>query len=107
MDAWEVADHNEDTNVLQSSWAFKLKHFPDGLIKKFIAWFCARRDQQIQGIDFFETYAFVVQWATIHLMLILEVLLELKSKQGDDVAAFLHANLEEGENAFVEMPLHF
>ncbi len=39
--------------------------FPDGLIKKFKARFCARGDQQIKGIDFFETYAPVVQWTTI------------------------------------------
>ena len=31
------------------------------------------------------------------------MLLALKSKQGDITAAFLHVNLEEGENAFMEM----
>ena len=40
-------------------------------------------------------------------MLILEVLLALKLKQGDITAVFLHANLEEEENVFVEMPLGF
>ena len=34
MDSWEVIKCSEDMNVLQSTWAFKLKHFPDGLIKK-------------------------------------------------------------------------
>ena len=77
MNAWKVVDHTKDKNVLWSTWAFKLKHFIDGLIKKFKAWFCARGDYQIQGIDFFETYPPVVQWTIIHLMLILEVLLEL------------------------------
>ena len=37
-------------------------------------------------------------------MLTLKVLLGLKSKQGNITAAFLHGNLEEGENVFVEMP---
>ena len=37
----------------------------------------------------------------------LEVLLELKSKQGDIAAEFLDANLKEGENVFVEMDLKF
>ena len=73
----------------------------------FQAQFCARGDQQIQAINFFETYAPVVQWTMICLMLILEVLLELKSKQWDITAAFLHANWEEGENIFVKMPLSF
>ena len=78
MNAWKVIDHTEDMNVLQSTWAFKQKHYPDGLIKNFKLQFCASRDQQIQCIDFFETYAPVIQWTVICLMLILEVLLELK-----------------------------
>ena len=38
----------------------------------------------------------------IYLMLILEVLLELKSKQGDITTIVHHPNLEEGENVFLE-----
>ena len=105
MIVWEIVVHIEGINVLQSTWAFKLKRFPDGLIKKFKARFCARRDQQIKGIDFFETYASVVEWTTIHLVFFLEVLLELKSKQGEITDTFLHANLEEEENVLVEIPL--
>jgi hypothetical protein len=41
------------------------------------------------------------------LMFILEVLLGLKSKQGDVLCAFLHGDLEPGENAYAEMPLCF
>ena len=107
MDSWEVVDRTEEMNVLQSIWAFKIKRFPDGLIKKFKARFCARGDQQLEGIDYFETYAPVVQWTTVRLLLILEVLLKLKSKQGDVTAAFLHSELEEGENVYVEMSLGF
>ena len=40
-------------------------------------------------------------------MLILEVLLEIKSKQSDVAATFLHDDVEEGENIFVEMPIFF
>ena len=40
-------------------------------------------------------------------MLILEVLLDLKSKQGNVTAAFLHADLEEGEEVYVKMPRGF
>ena len=65
MNAWEVVDREDGMNVLQSIWAFKIKRYPDGLIKKFKARFCARGDQQLEGIDFFETYAPVVQWTTV------------------------------------------
>jgi hypothetical protein len=40
-------------------------------------------------------------------MLILEVLLDLKSKQGDVTVAFLHGELGENEKVYVEMPLGF
>ena len=107
MDSWTVMDRTDDMNVLPSTWAFKCKRFPDGLIKKFKARFCARGDKQIQGIDFFETYAPVVMWITVRLMLILECLLGLVSKQGDVTCAFLHAHLEEGEDVYLEMPQGF
>ena len=61
MEAWEVVDKTPDMNVIQSIWAFRLKRFPDGMVKKFKARFCARGDQQLEGVDFFETYAPVVQ----------------------------------------------
>ena len=77
------------------------------MVKKFKARFCARGDQQLEGIDFFETYAPVVQWTTVRLLLILEVLLQLKSKQGDVTAAFVHGELGENEKVYVEMPLGF
>ena len=84
-----------------------LKRYPDGVVKKFKARFCARGDQQLEGVDFFETYAPVVQWTTVRLMLILEVLLPLKSKQGDIIAAFLHADLEENEKCMSKCLLDF
>ena len=91
MDDWEIVDQNDSMNVIDSTWAFKYKRYPDGLIKKFKARFCAKGNQQQEGIGFFETYSPVVQWSTVQLMLILEVLLGLKSKQSDVTAAFLHA----------------
>ncbi len=86
---------------------FKCKRYPDGLIKKFKACFCARGDMKLEGINFFETYAPVIQWTTVHLMLILEVFLGLKPKKGDVTASFLHADLEEGKNVFIKMPKRF
>jgi hypothetical protein len=62
---------------------------------------------QLEGVDFFKTYAPVVQWTTIWLMLILEVLLGLKSKQGDLTCAFLYADLAPDETVYVDMPLGF
>jgi hypothetical protein len=40
-------------------------------------------------------------------MFILEILLGLKSMQGDVTCAFLHADLEENETVYVDMPMGF
>ena len=73
--------------------------------KKFKAWFCAQGDQQLEGIDFFKMYVPLVQWTTVRLLPILEILLDLKSKQRDVTAAFLHGKLGEDERVYVKMPL--
>ena len=80
MDDWEVVDRTDNMTFIDSVCAFKLKWFPDGLIKKCKVKFSARGDQQLEGVDFFETYASVVQWTTVRMMLILEIQLKLKSK---------------------------
>ena len=61
----------------------------------------------MEGIDFFETYAPVVQCTTVHWVLILEVLLGLKSKNGDVTAAFLHADISDYKKVYVEIPIKF
>jgi hypothetical protein len=111
IDAWSVVDHHDSNgaphHVVPSTWAFTCKQYPDGWIEKFKACFCARGDKQLEEIDFFKTFAPVVQWTTIWQMLILEILIGLKSKQGNVLCAFLHGELEPGENDYVEMPLGF
>jgi hypothetical protein len=43
FDCWEYVP-NPGKNVLPSTWAFKIKRYPDGRVKKFKARFCARGD---------------------------------------------------------------
>ena len=105
--AWEVVDQDQAENILPSTWVFKCKRFPDGTVKKFKARFCARGDRQNEGIDYNETYAPVAQWTTVCIMLILEILKGLVSKQGEVTCASLYAHLEPGEKVFVEMPHGF
>ncbi len=56
LNAWDVKEYNPVTmsNIIWLTWALKFKQYPDGLIKKFKARFCARGDMQLESIDFFE-----------------------------------------------------
>ena len=76
-------------NVIDSTWESDIKKIPDGLIKKFKYQFYARSYHQLEGVDFFDTYSTIVYKTTIQLMIILEVILGIKSKQGGMTAAFL------------------
>ena len=98
MNAWEVVDIEEWMNILDSTWAFKVKRNPAGEIKKLKARFCARGDQQLEGIDFFETYAPVINWHTVRIMLVLSILFELQTMQVDYTAAFIHAPIDRPPN---------
>ncbi len=37
FDCWDYVKRTPDMNVLPSTWAFKLKQYPDGRVKKFKA----------------------------------------------------------------------
>ena len=66
-------------NILASTWAFKKKRYPDGLLKKFKARFCVRGDQRVEGVDVFETFAPAVAWITVRILLILSMILNLET----------------------------
>jgi hypothetical protein len=97
-DAWDVVDREEWMKVLPTTWAFKCKRYPDGRIRKFKARFCARGDRQVEGVDFFDTFAPVVNWTSVRLLLILSAILGLSTKQVDYTAAFVHAPIDKDPN---------
>ncbi len=96
---------DEGRPIIDSTWAFKCKRFPDGLVKKLKARFCVRGDVQKQSIDYFDTYSPVVQWTTVHLLLIMPIILKLETKQVDFTFAFVQAKAEPG--TYIEMPKMF
>jgi hypothetical protein len=110
FDCWELVPHpgnSKENNVLPSTWAFKIKRYPDGQVKKFKAQFCARGDHQKEGINFFETWAPVVQWSTVRIVMVLAAKLDLISVQCDITAAFVHARVPDKEKIYVHQPRGF
>jgi Reverse transcriptase (RNA-dependent DNA polymerase)./Integrase core domain. len=102
LNTWSQVKKESWMNVISSTWAFKIKRFPDGLIRKLKARFCVRGDQQIEGVDFFDTFAPVVQWSTIRILLILSITLSLATKQVDYVSAFCQAPI--ADDVYIDLP---
>ena len=66
---------------------------------------CVCGDQQQHGVDYFETYAPVVQWTTIWLIPIVVNVLNCVTVHPDYTNAFAHAPLD--EEIFMELPKDF
>ena len=97
-EAWDVIPRQPWMNILPRTWAFKCKRCPDGMVQKLKARFCVHGDRQVEGVDFIDTFAPVINWQTVRLMLILSLILNLQTKQVDYTAAFLHAPIDKDPN---------
>ena len=95
---------DEGKQIIDTTWAFKRKRFPDGAVKKLKARLCVRGDLQ-ETDDSFDTYSPVVQWSTVRLLLIISIILDLETKQVDFTLAFVQAKAEPG--TYIEMPRMF
>ena len=107
MHTWDYVKRTPDMHVLPGTWAFKVKRFPDGLVKKFKARFCVRGDRQKYGINFWETWSPVVHWSTIRTIMILAAKEQLVSTQCDITAAFVTAPIPPDEVVYVQQPRGF
>jgi hypothetical protein len=108
QETWEFFPRSQvpkGKRVLPGIWAFLKKRFPDGRVRKLKARYCVRGDLQTEGVDYFETYAPVVSWSTVRLLLILAIVYGLASKQADFSNAFAQAKLE--EEIYIELPQGF
>jgi hypothetical protein len=94
-------------NVLPSTWAFKIKRYPDGRVKKFKACFCTHGDRKKEEIDYFETWASVVQLSNVCIVMILAIKLKLISVQCDITAAFVYGRVPPTETIYVHQPRGF
>jgi hypothetical protein len=65
-----------------------------GDILKHKSQICVNGSQHLHGRDFWEVYAPVVSWPTIHLMLLSSTILDLKQRQVDCTQAFPQAPLQ-------------
>eukprot|EP00957_Ditylum_brightwellii_P101823 7760492-Ditylum_brightwellii.AAC.1 len=97
IDKVPLLPNGSPRNIIESTWAFKVKRFPDGGVKKRKARLSVCGDQQVKDVDYFEIYAPVVSWATIHTIITLAVNLGLKSRQVDYTNAFVQATLPPDE----------
>ena len=70
-------------------WSFKRKRYPYGSLNKHKARLCAHGGQQTWFQDYWDTYAPVVTWASVRLLLIVAKIHKLDSRASTSSLPFL------------------
>ena len=103
---WEVtprADVPEDTDVLPSVWAVRRKrNLTTGEITKHKARLNLHGGKQEFGMTYYDTYAPVVTWFAIRLMIVFGILFSWSLRQADFVMAYPQAPIE--MDMYMELP---
>jgi hypothetical protein len=105
LGVFDILERKSGMKVISGVWALKRKRYPDGRVRKLKGRYCARGFEQVEGVDYFETFSPVVMWLTVRLLLIMSILLNLETTQIDYTAAFVHAPID--CLVYVEMPPGF
>jgi hypothetical protein len=90
-----ISSKPQGARLLSSIWSYWRKRSPIGKLLKYKARLCVDGSPQEFGRDFWETYAPVVSWSTVRLLLLLSTILRLKTRQVNYTQAFPQALLDD------------
>ena len=90
--------------ILQSTWAFRIKRWPSGVMRKIKARFCVRGDLQTD-VDVFDTYAPVASWQSIRMLTTTALQNNWLIQQVDFSNAFVHAPMN--RDVYISLPQLF
>lgn len=99
---WSIVERKPSMRVIDSKWVFKILKDTNGNIYRYKARLCARGFMQREGIDYTDTYAPVVRYDSLRVLLAIIATENLEVAQFDVVTAFLNGDLE--EEVFMEVP---
>jgi len=100
-----LASLPQTANLVTCRWVYKIKRRPDGKIERYRARLVARGFSPIEGVDYNETFAPVVNTVVVRLMFAFASIMGLTFKQFDIKTAFLYGKLD--EEVYMEQPPGF
>ena len=104
-ETFELVPRPESKPIVKCKWILKKKYKSDGSIDKYKARLVAKGFTQTYGIDYLDTFAPVVKFTSIRIILSLATQLRWNLHNCDFVTAFLNGDLE--EEIFMEQPEYF
>ena len=92
---FEAVTTHIGTKVIGSHWVYALKYHTDSTITRYKARLIAQGFTQVPRRDYFETYAPVGRYDSLHLLLHLTAIFSLQIDQMDVETAYLYGDLSE------------
>lgn len=102
---WELVPRPSNRKVLRGKWVYRLKRGALGEILRYKARWVVRGFEQLEGLDYHETFASVVKPMTYKALFAIAAANDWDIEQMDVKTAFLYGNIE--EDIYVEQPDHF
>ena len=93
------------TKTILAIWSFKRKRLPSGEILKWKARLCCHGGMQQWGVNYWKTYAPIVGWSAVRLLLLAASINKIPTRSIDFVLAFPQAELE--VPVYMELPTGF
>ncbi len=97
-------DMPPNSKTIMNNWSFKQKRYPDGTLNKHKARLCAHGGMQTWSQSYWETYAPVVNWAIVCIILAIAKIHGSFSKSIDFVLVFPQAD---EVPVYMELPIGF
>ena len=89
----ELKDLPVGRKLVGSGWVFKVKRNADRSVERFKARIVAKGYSQVKGLDYDETFAPVIRYDSLRLIIALALHLGLDMSQADIKSAFLNGDL--------------
>jgi hypothetical protein len=102
---WTLVDPPRDVNVIGTNWVLKNKQWEDGEVVRNKARLVAQGYNQVEGLDFGETFAHVAHLEAIRILLAFATSKGFKLYQMDMKSAFLNGVIQ--EEVYVRQPPGF
>jgi hypothetical protein len=94
-EVWFIVEKKEDQKRINCTWVFRVKRDQLNIPIEYKARLCAKGFQQVEGKDYFDTYAPTGKMVLLRMLIVLSLKRGLSFHQIDIKSAFLNAPLQE------------